>query len=231
MSYETSNNILRPEGANYKIWEEGIDFNLTPEVGAKINELVKEEANYLGRGGSGVVFNLGEQCIKIMINRHDNPDPRMDLGNSVEEEFAIQKFLSSFLQVDNVYCPQPFICLKDEKYTAIIMERVDGANMQMVLNGKEKMPANFDLNKFFNALEEYVEGMHDLGVAHADLAPRNIMVDRKTGMPIVIDFGRSRNLKNGDISEEKACKFKKADFDLVDACYEAVEGRLDKLKK
>ncbi|KAK3385491.1 kinase-like domain-containing protein [Podospora didyma] len=45
-------------------------------------------------------------------------------------------------------------------------------------------------DRFMEALESAVRHLHSLGLAHNDINPRNIMIERKDGgIPILIDFG------------------------------------------
>jgi tRNA A-37 threonylcarbamoyl transferase component Bud32 len=101
---------------------------------------------------------------------------------------------------------------------------LDAVNLQLVINGDEMMPDNFNKEEFFDSLGEYVGEMHfQKNIAHGDLYARNIMVDRVTGKPYVIDFGRSVNMTN--LSKQERIKKEDANFHLMDKFEEEV-GRL-----
>lgn len=203
-----------------------IDFG-NAELRSKIKEIVGHSENFLGKGGTALVFDLGDQCLKIMPNRHaDKNAGSYNLGNTVSAECGIQNHLRE-VEVDGVYAPRVLSFYDGAKITAIVMERLDAANMQMVLNGKEYLPNNFlgdrkiksqdeideALDVFFDALQNYVLEMHERGVAHCDLMPRNIMIDKSTGKPRVIDFGRAKRISAGS-GKRSAEEFKLMEKDL-----------------
>lgn len=67
--------------------------------------------------------------------------------------------------------------------------------------------------------------MHELGVAHGDLEARNVMIDRKTGLPRVIDFGRSKNIGK---KESEFHKIIEEDFANIDEIQTRFENFLNK---
>ncbi len=171
-----------------------MDFG-NDELREKIKEILKNPESFLGKGGTAQVHDLGDQCIKLMPNRHADKKAGMyNLGNDVSKEYNMQNNLRD-LEENGVVVPKVFSFYEGEKITAIVMERLDAANLQMVINSKEEMPETFpdtDADDFFDALEDYIFEMHSQGIAHGDLASRNVMIDKKTGKPRVIDFGRSK---------------------------------------
>lgn len=124
-----------------------------------------------------------------------------DLGNSPEEEAIIQNMLNDF-EVEGVFVPTIRAEYHGRESSAIIMEKLDAVNLQLALIGEEEMPASFSLDDFSDRLEKYVSAMHQKkGIVHKDLEARNVMVDRKTGFPRVIDFGRSKTRDQQDQRE------------------------------
>lgn len=82
-----------------------------------------------------------------------------------------------------------------EKVYLISMETVDGINIEdLILKHPENSDIlekiNFDSfeQKIFSALKE----LHGAGLSHKDLSLRNIMINRSTGEPKIIDFGKSK---------------------------------------
>lgn len=216
MSEKTDGYQPNPEDAQVKDGQEEnmlarflkeIDFG-NEDLRAKIKEIIGHPESFLGKGGTAQVYDLGDQCIKLMPNRHrDSRAGSYNLGNPVSVEFQIQDSLRS-VEVRGVYTPRILSFYDGEKIAAIVMERLDAANAQMVANGKEELPESFwggktpegtedvesVLDDFFGALEDYVFEMHARGIVHGDLVPRNIMIDKKTGRPRLIDFGRSKRI-------------------------------------
>lgn len=67
--------------------------------------------------------------------------------------------------------------------TAILLERLDKTLMQYISTPEFEA---LDKTRFCEALEDAVEYIHALGLAHNDINPHNIMV--RDGMPVLIDF-------------------------------------------
>ena len=218
--------IIKPDG-RLERWEGSFDFVSNDKLKEKIVEIVSDEKNYIDKGGAGTVFDLGAYCIKLMKNRHNKKDMGYDLGNSPYQEYKIQNLLRG-LTIDGVFVPEIYGVGIGEESSAIVMGRLDAVNMQKVLNGEEKLPDNFSLEDFFADLEGYmIDGVHERGIIHNDLKPRNIMICRQTGKPRVIDFGRSLYF------EEKPDNFRallKHDLDDVENAYQEMEQYLKTLK-
>lgn len=156
---------------------------------------------FVGKGGAATVWNLaGRMCAKVMEPRHNSPHrAMMNLGNTVAREFEIQYLLRD-LVVEGVRVPYPIAYLESTEsdgLNAILMEEMDAVDLQHILRKEAKLPGSFDRTSFLDALEQFIHTMHnEKRIAHGDLAPRNIMIDRKTGRPIVIDFGRAKHITN-----------------------------------
>jgi RIO-like serine/threonine protein kinase len=212
-------------------WTLPIDFDREADSESEkttdlIKQLISNPDNFLGSGGAGKVFNLGDQCIKLIINRHGKQNSEMyKLGNSVFEEFDIQTKLNNF-SIDGVFSPKTVRFYSGQETNAIVMERLDAANLQLILNGEEKLPECFDLDIFFEKLENYISEMHDeQGIIHLDLEARNIMIDKQTGDPRVIDFGQAKMFVEKD---EEFKLLEEKDFKNIDLTYKKVSSYLEK---
>ncbi|KAK0642905.1 serine/threonine-protein kinase [Cercophora newfieldiana] len=71
------------------------------------------------------------------------------------------------------------------RITSIFLERLDQTLMDYI---HEPEFAQLDKGKFVDALESAVAYLHELGLAHNDINPYNIMI-KDGGSPILIDFG------------------------------------------
>lgn len=179
------------------------DFNLDQRLSDAIEKYITNPDKYLGEGGAGTVFELENGiCVKMIKSRHDS-DRRdsYDLGNHPRVEAEIQHFLSK-LRVSGVFAPAVLSYYAGDESAAILMEQLDAVDLQQVLLRKKEMPEGFDIDSFFEKLEDFIDAMHKSGVVHKDLDPRNIMVDNKTGDPRIIDFGRSLRVNKMDGEDE-----------------------------
>jgi len=227
--------IVPPVDSGSEIWvgskidclENG--FNPDFSLAEFVEKRVADESRFLGKGGIGKVFELGNGlCIKIMENRHTKPDAhKYNLGNSPLAEFKIQNRLRGF-EASGCFAPNIVACYAGAETSAIMMEQIDGVELQKILNGEAELPDSFDFDTFFEALDDYLQEMHErFGIVHNDLEPRNLMVDRSTGLPRLIDFGRS--LEVDDLDPQKAGIIKNAELNQMDVVYERVERFLNKI--
>jgi len=208
------------------IWQESFDFIKDEQLKEAIIKYVKNPKNFLGKGGAAMVFSLETQCIKLLKNRH-NSDlvNQYNLGNTVQNEFFIQSLLNNF-DIGGVHSPKIIAYYIGKENAAIIMEKLTAANLQLVINKTEDLPKKFDPENFIIQLEQYIYEMHDLGIVHGDLFPRNIMIDKQTGLPRIIDFGRAIYSPTKDQNFQKVLK---EDLENLDKIIEMINKlNLDK---
>lgn len=70
------------------------------------------------------------------------------------------------------------------RITAIVLERLDQTLTQFATTPSFQ---HLDRIPFFRAIESAVGHVHDMGLAHNDINPDNVMI--KNDMPVLIDFG------------------------------------------
>lgn len=183
-----------------------------------IDRIVADPDRFIARGGAGVVYELSVgTCLKVLEPRENSiASELMDVGNSVARESTIQHYLAG-VTVAGVRSPDVFGYWRSNTpqiRSAIVMEELDAENSQFVLNGDAPLPEAFELELFFDALFAFIDHMHaHKQIAHADIAPRNVMIDRQTGLPRVIDFGRSKPIPSSDAAAQR----------LMNADYEAID--------
>jgi tRNA A-37 threonylcarbamoyl transferase component Bud32 len=190
-------------------------------------ETIEDDANYLDHGGAARVYTLGKEggCVKVMKNRHKNPSQfKYDLGVSPLQEFKIMERVHG-LEKSGCRAPIAEMCLESGDTSVIIMEQLPAVGLQHVLNGTQELPEGFDYDEFVKSLEEYIDALHsEKGVAHNDLYPRNVMIDEETGLPYVIDFGRSTILDG--LSDDEIHAKTKDDW----VKYDNIFAELEKLR-
>jgi len=225
-----------------------IDQDLEKKIGSlekETAEAVKEgikrilsyeqERFYMDEGGVGTLYHLpGGLCIKILDERHNHPQKHLfDLGNEpkIESDFQNKMSRTEYKGLTRTpYVFSVFVAESPEEKNAIIMERLNALNMQHVINGKESLPDNFSPDSFFSDLADFLDHMHNIDqIAHTDLYARNIMIDKDTGEPRVIDFGRAKNLSIQD--EEKIKNLIEEDWKLYDKTYEEFMSYFENIKE
>ena len=106
------------------------------------------------------------------------------------------------------------------------MEQLDASNLSRIREKqttegiKDELPENFDIDDYFRRVKEFLVHLHGLGIYHGDVALRNLMVDRKTGLPYVIDFGKARMERDLDKSNINLPDYAKSDLAALESAKE-----------
>lgn len=200
------------------------------EIGAEDRQHIVErllssntERNALGAGRVAEVYRLegsrGICCKKV--RNYDAYGDREE--NSMYQEAQFLEDLVSF-EVAGARVPRFVQCFAGGDLDAILMEEIGGKSLEQLMNGDEEFPVSFDPDEFFLALGNFLNKLHEQkGIYHLDIAPRNVMVDRKTGHPILIDFGRAKKF---NFSEEV-----KLEGERDQAQFEAVRAEVKQFLK
>jgi RIO-like serine/threonine protein kinase len=158
-----------------------------------------------------------EICFKIVTSREvmgtNAPPPRIPITDadpfSPETQHADAEHEGQYLEdlqgIDyDVFVPQPIAYttyeypqqegdtyLVKETVNILAMRRLDAVSLKDVIEGVAEVPSTMKPDTFFSQLRSFVERMHMKGIYHRDFHSGNIMIDKKTGRPCVIDFGRA----------------------------------------
>jgi len=201
---------------------------------AKIKQIVEHPEYLVGKGSVSEVYALIENsqiCLKIT-------DPNETYG-TINYELRGERpffnsphieggFLAELERLDSdVRVPRAYYYgtvsvehpnAESSEVSVLAMEYLDAVSFENVFALKEDLPASFNLEPFFEKLEKFFEKMHDKNIYHRDVHEGNIMIDRKTGAPYVIDFGTAAHGNEEDVyigSRRGALtKFKKDDSGL-----------------
>ena len=198
--------FLHIDGHDREILQQWFDY---------LQGILDDPENYLDHGGAAVVYSVNETiCIKMIVNRHEAENSHIfNLGNTAETEMHLQEKISG-VEIAGVRCPKPILYLHGKKYHGLVMEQVDAVNLQKCLNHDQEFPSLFNAQEFCFDLEEYIYSLNDdHDLAHGDLYPRNVMINKITGKPIVIDFGRSK-LKDETLKRDDRAKVREI-FELL----------------
>jgi serine/threonine protein kinase len=195
-----------------------------------LTEISKDPAQYMDEGGAAWIYRLpAGVCMKVMRPHIESKTAGLLPGNTPEMEAIFQEYLSA-VDVKGARSPRYVSSVRDGDFVAILMEEIEGVNLQKVLNGEQKLPSSFSHHVFFEALEHYFQDLHEREhILHGDLEPRNVMVDNETGMPRIIDFGRSKWSKDFDPAKkaalEKAEWAKMSSIEEKMAAYRGIDSR------
>ena len=125
------------------------------------------------------------------------------------------------LNVEGVRSPEPYFAFSSLRFDGFVMEHLDALNFRRILEGqttegmKDELPESFDVDQYFGRLRGYVSEMHARGIMHNDLHLRNMMIDRRTGLPRLIDFGKAKLEQDLDKSKTSLVEEARRDIDTL----------------
>lgn len=178
---------------------------------------------FIGNGATSEVFTLRRDatsrnelvCAKVVRDY-----ARYAEGLPVTGEMGILDLVSG-LEVEGVRAPTPLFAFSSLRFDGLAMEHLDAVNFRRVIEGqttegvKDELPAPFDVDRYFGKMRAYVKEMHARGIIHNDLHLRNMMIDRRTGSPRVIDFGKAKLEQDLDKSKTSVAEEAKRDVDTL----------------
>lgn len=175
------------------------------EVLARIEEIGKT-GRVIGEGSTAKVFiceSDPQVCYKIIAN---NKVFRI----STEQEMKLQ---DSALRCARV--PKPLFCIKGKNVEALIMERIKGHTLQEILEGGAELPKEFQFERAFEEIDQFIKNLNTNRIYHRDLAEKNIMID-KEGNPWIIDFGKgTRAFSEGEAYNGNVINFVSRRYETV----------------
>lgn len=205
----------------YEISKDGMAAEM-----ANIRLAMSNPESFIGNGAVANVFSMRSiykkqsVCVKVVFDNQMYSE-----GNSVHKEI---RFLDAIqdIQVAGVRSPMPYYSFCNLNMTGVVMEQLDASNLSRIREKqttegiKDELPENFDIDDYFRRVKEFLVHLHGLGIYHGDVALRNLMVDRKTGLPYVIDFGKARMERDLDKSNINLPDYAKSDLAALESAKE-----------
>jgi serine/threonine protein kinase len=114
--------------------------------------------------------------------------------DSANLEWARRRFVEEGQTLAKLHHPSilPIYEIFEEHGTAYLVTAfIEGDSLEDWLR-KVQRPTESDLRSITVGLLEALGRVHELGYLHRDVKPENILMDRRDGRPILIDFGNAR---------------------------------------
>jgi serine/threonine protein kinase len=166
-----------------------------------IRKILKLRAVSIGFGKTAEVYerrfkdgSTSDYCIKVIYN---TKEPEYAQHNDIKTEFSHLDKLTK-LEVDGVRISKPYAYIQNKGAHILVMEKFNAITLASIFEGINKIPEGFNPEIFFAKLERFVQKMHALHFHHRDLHAGNIMIDRQTLMPLVIDLGKTKEVFGSD---------------------------------
>ena len=139
----------------------------------------------LGEGGFAAVFrcreaSLGRDVAIKVLDLDRSPDP------SLAERFVREAQLIAQLEHPSIVPIYKVGRRTDVLY--IVMRCVDGPSLRQVLEQNRHLSVS-DAARIARQVADALAYAHGEGVVHRDIKPDNILIDHKTGVVLVTDFG------------------------------------------
>ena len=115
-------------------------------------------------------------------------------GAKADFEWARQRFVEegrTLAGLDHLSILRIFEIFEQHGTAYLVTAYIEGDNLEHWLR-KVQRPSEKDLRSIALCLLEALAIVHQRGYLHRDVKPENILMDRRSGRPILIDFGNAR---------------------------------------
>jgi serine/threonine protein kinase len=181
--------ILKDSSENGKteMFEFLLNLVYHPKLEQDAIESVNERYNVgeiLGKGSYGTVYK-GE-------DKKTGREVAIKIQRSKEEDMLMELDILERISKD---CNEYFLCIYEVirevggDIQIVVMELVDGVDFETLMRRRKKLSEK-EIKRIMDILEISIQKLHDLGVAHKDIKPNNIMVTRDGNVKLV-DYGMS----------------------------------------
>ena len=184
-----------PTQETHELLPEGVEiFERFPDEVKELLGRLKDSSQKIEIGygkAAHVVAAKGQEgvCYKVLLPHEQQPPGTNDIARETELQ---QKAYAELDGTADVRVPAIFGFIHESGTRAMIMELLNAVSVRQVVEEKvADLPAVFNIDQFIVALQNFVNTMHEKRIYHRDLHGGNILIDRETGLPCVIDFGLS----------------------------------------
>ena len=181
---------------------------------AELKELLRTKKYKIGSGTTAEVHLFvrnASNCMKIISTHETMGTVTHTKGvtdqlwyHPVPTEARFLQDANSLAEGTDVQVPRPYYTLREMivddsgdkphsfELSVLAMEYLNAVTLDsIVFRGENNFPPSFNNDIFFKKLHYFIKKLHSKGLYHRDLHASNILVDLKTGLPCVIDFGRA----------------------------------------
>jgi hypothetical protein len=142
----------------------------------------------LGRGGMGAVFLAHDLTLDREVAIKVLP-PDLAINATLRERFVREARLAASLSHPNIV--HVHAVLEQGELLAIVMQYVDGET----LSDRVERSGPYDAADTARLLQDTAWALgyaHARGIVHRDVKPDNLLIERGTGRPMILDFGIAR---------------------------------------
>jgi serine/threonine protein kinase len=161
--------------------------------------------SFLNAGGFGITYLARDSLDRRVVVKECFPSSfcrrsgtvvaprtrqREDDFRSVVKLFVQEAMTLSQLHHDNIV--KVHQVFEDNQTAYMAMEYIDGPDLLETVEGTAPALVPEQIRAILDQMLDAIGHVHQEGVLHRDISPDNILMDRSTGRPVLIDFGASR---------------------------------------
>ena len=137
----------------------------------------------------GTAYRFGD-AITVRAYTETEEDYQSGLNQALQESRTIAKLgqIPNVMQVYNVFLENGTVYM--------IMEYIDGVSLGEEVKRDGRLNWKEALHLMYPIMDA-LEKIHEQGLIHRDISPENIIRRKKTGEPVLLDFGSARQPKEG----------------------------------
>lgn len=161
--------------------------------------------SFVNSGGFGIVYIARDSLDRRVVIKECFPSTFCRrIGNTVGARSRAQQddfrmAVASFMQeavtlskLDHPNIVKVHHVFEDNETAYMAMDYIDGPDLLQTVEGSARPLTPKEIVAHLVTMLDAVEHVHAQGLLHRDISPDNILLDKATGRPILIDFGASR---------------------------------------
>ncbi|HLQ18917.1 MAG TPA: serine/threonine-protein kinase [Tabrizicola sp.] len=161
--------------------------------------------SFVNSGGFGIVYIARDSLDRQVVIKECFPSTFCRrIGNTVgarsraqQDEFraAVRHFMQEAVTLSQLNHPnivKVHHVFEDNETAYMAMDYIDGPDLLQTVEGTARPLTPKQIVAFLHTMLDAIGHVHAQGLLHRDISPDNILLDKATGQPILIDFGASK---------------------------------------
>ena len=161
--------------------------------------------SFLNSGGFGIVYLARDSLDRRIVIKECFPSTFCRrVGTTVgarsrQQQDSFQSAVRNFMQeavtlskLDHPNIVKVHHVFEDNETVYMAMDCIDGPDLLQTVEGSARPLTPKEIVAHLTTMLDALNHVHEQGLLHRDISPDNILLDKATGQPILIDFGASR---------------------------------------
>jgi len=161
--------------------------------------------SFVNSGGFGIVYIARDSLDRQVVIKECFPSTFCRrIGTTVgarsraqQDEFraAVKSFIQEAMTLSQLNHPniiKVHHVFEDNETAYMAMDFIDGPDLLQTVEGTARPLTPKEIASFLHTMLDALGHVHERGLLHRDISPDNILLQKSTGQPVLIDFGASR---------------------------------------